>query len=173
MKVGAIRIRPIESLEDVEITRATLLSIEEYEEYKCYILYTNDCWWHPLPGDICYFDNWWLRSPGKYSDRAAVVDDDGSGRDYSSHVVHFDYAIRPALQISNLGDVKVGNKIKFGGKTFTVISPEYALCDTAIGHGAFRKDRNAADANVYEASDVKKFVDKWFEDAVKAAENDA
>ena len=157
MKVGVMRIRPIESLEDAEITGATLLSFEEYEKYKYDILRIDDCWW--------------LRSPSHYSYAAAVVDMTAAATMLVIMLYYDDYAIRPALKISNLEDVEVGDKIKFDGKTFTVISPEYALCDTAIGHGAFRKDSNAADANIYEASDVKKFVDKWFEDAVKAAEN--
>lgn len=134
---------------ELDISGATLLSIEEYKKYKDMI---PEC-----------HGNWWLRSPGYGSSNAAVVFGDGTGSYYGRYVNIDDFAIRPALKISNLVDVRVGDIVKFDGKTFTVISPKYALCDTAIGHGAFRKERNAADANVYEASDVKKFVDEWFE----------
>jgi len=156
MKVGKLGIIPV----DIEITGATLLSLEEYEEYKNNIPLTKD-WW------------WWLRSPGYYSYKATVVYCDGSSDNDGDYVDDDGNVIRPALQISNLGDVEVGDKIKFGGVIFTVISPKYALCDTVIGCGAFREDSEAADANVYEASDVKKFVDEWFANALKAAENDA
>lgn len=152
MKVEITRTRTIVSFEDAEITGATLLSIDEFKEYKDNI---------PL-----LKESWWLRSPG--------VCDCEKAEAYEvryitcvSNVVHSTYVIRPALQVSNLVDVEVGDKIKFDEKFFTVISPEYALCDTIIGRGAFRKDNEAADANDYEASDIKKFVDAWFENAAR------
>lgn len=38
----------------------------------------------------------------------------------------------------------------------------HALCDNIIGKCVFREDWKAKEANEYEASDVKKYVDKWF-----------
>lgn len=84
---------------------------------------------------------------------------------YGSRVNIVNNDVRPALKISNLAlsNLSIKDKFIFSGKTFTVISKDYALCDESIGNCPFRKDWGAKDANVYEASDVKKFVDEWFD----------
>ena len=143
---------------DIEITGATLLSLEEYKEYKDNVTLLSE--------------SWWLRSPGVWNYEKAEAYE-VRYINCVNNIVHSVYAIRPALQISNLGDVEVGDKIKFGGKFFTVISLKYALCDTAIGHGAFREDSKAADANDYNASDIKKFVDEWFEKVTERKEGNS
>lgn len=56
----------------------------------------------------------------------------------------------------------LGDEFKFGGKWFKVISQDLAFCLESIGYCRFRKDYVADDA-----SDVKKFIDKWFEEAMK------
>lgn len=140
----------------MDILGATLLSKEEFKQYEDIIPRTD--------GD------WWLRSPGAFSEYACCVFDYGGyGRyccySYGGSVDRVGVGVRPALIISNLDNAKIGDKVEFEGKAFTVISPEYALCDTFIGKCIFRKDWKAEDANIYEASDVKKFVDDWFEKA--------
>ncbi len=147
-----MRTRTIVSLKDTEITGATLLSVNEFKEYKDNI---------PL-----LRESWWLRSPGVWNYEKAEAYE-VRYINCVNNIVHSVYAIRPALQISNLANVEVGDKIKFGEYTFTIISPKYALCNDIIGYGAFRKDWKAEDANVYEASDVKKIIDDWFTNTVK------
>ena len=143
-----------EEVKDI-VKGITLLSVEEaknlltQEQRKC--KYNNKpCWW-------------WLRSPGSYQYDAAAVSSVGSVNYFGRTVDYDDVCVRPALILSNLksSNLKSGDKFKFGGYTFTVISEEYALCDEAIAEMAFRKDRKAKDANVYEKSDVKKFLDNW------------
>ena len=158
-------ILPFEEVKDC-IEGITLLSAEEAEnllteeQRKCKYKYDNEeCWW-------------WLRSPGMYQDYAAGVDYDGS---VCYRVSNGYGCVRPALKLSTLKssnlksieELGVGERFEFGESTFTVISNKYALCDEAIEEMAFREDRKAKDANVYEKSDVKKFLDNWFRENYK------
>ena len=132
---------------DVDITDITLLSIEEYEECKEYIPHVSH-WW-------------WLRSPGYDSRRAACVYADG-GVHGSGYIVDYDrIAVHPALRISNLESFNLGDKFSLAELEWTVISKDLALCDSMVGATAFREDRQAADANDYDKSDVKKWLEEW------------
>lgn len=132
-------------------TGATLLSVEEAKNVNKEI----------LKADI----DWWLCSPGFDGDYAACVFGDyGSVSDIGNYVED-SYGVRPALEISNLesSGYKIGESVYFGGYSFTIISDTYALCDDMIGECAFRKDSKAKDANKYETSDIKRYVETWFE----------
>jgi len=50
----------------------------------------------------CFY--WWLRSPGKYQDYAAIVFTDGSLGNYHTRVDYGDGAVRPALWINQESD---------------------------------------------------------------------
>ena len=159
-------ILPFEEVKDC-IKGITLLSVEEAgnlltkEQRKC-----------TYNGERCC---WWLRTPGYSQYSAAYVSSDGSVY-FSGNLVDYDRGcVRPALILSNLKssnlksieELGVGEHFEFGGYTFTVISNKYALCDEAIAEMAFREDYEAKDANVYEKSDVKKFLDNWFRENYK------
>ena len=70
--------------------------------------------------------------------------------------------MRPALIVnlesSNLAD---GDKIKYRGYTWTVILGKYALCDSIINKQPYREDRRVDNANDYEKSDIKKYIEDW------------
>ncbi len=134
----------------LEITGVTLLPIEEAREVDEDMLKADQ--------------DWWLGSRGLYDDIAACVyGDDGYVDDYGN-IVLFSFGVRPALKISNLeySSLKIGDSITFGDHDFTILSDRYALCNDIIGECVFRQDWKAKDANEYEASDVKKYVDDWF-----------
>lgn len=127
----------------------TLLSLEEYEELKANI--------PPLD------DHWWLRSPGKSSDTACSAYNMGFCDTTFKTYVNLDVlAARPALIVES-SELKVGDKFQLGNHNFTMISDKYALCDNSVGHCCFRGDKKAGNANDYEASDVKKFIEDWLE----------
>lgn len=153
MKVDKI-IAKIEE-QELNITGATLLSMNEAKL---------------LSPRLLRYDNWWwLRSPGYYQLRAAGVDRGGdvSG---SGYFVNFDYyTVRPALQIENLksSNFEIGDCFIFDGKEFEIVSDTLAFCKEDIGRHCFRNDWKAIDAKDYAASDVKKYVDKWFKAAKK------
>jgi len=68
------------------------------------------------------------------------------------------------LESSNL---KIGDEFTFGGKHFRIISDNLAFCIEDIGLRTFREDWQAENANDYDASDIKKYVDEWFAEALK------
>ena len=159
-------ILPFEEVKDC-IKGITLLSTDEAEnlltkeQRKC--TYNDEACW------------WWLRAPGDDQYSAASVNGGGSVNCIGLYVNDDVDCVRPALILSTLKSSKlksieelgVGERFEFGGYTFTVISNKYALCDEAIAEMAFRKDWKAKDANVYEKSDVKKFLDNWFRENYK------
>lgn len=133
---------------ELDITGITLLSKEEYNEYRNHIPPRN--FW------------WWLRSPYTGSGGSAgCVDDDGDVYDYTVDDTYV--GVSPAL-ICNFesANLIIGDEFKLKGHTWTVISDKYALCNGNIGFRCFREDWKADDANVYETSDVKKFIEKWW-----------
>lgn len=138
------------------IRGVTLLSVEEAEnlltQWERICIYKEYPYW------------WWLRSPGSSEDYAAYVGTDGTI--YRSGVrTDFDNnCVRPVLILSDIGssNLQIGDIFEFGDNNFKIISSKYALCERAIEKCAFRKDSGERGANVYEKSDVKKIVDKWF-----------
>lgn len=132
----------------LHIDGITLLSVDEYRKVKNYI----------KPLDF----NWWFRSPGDNSYHAARVNGVG--------IVYFDgfrvdsyLGVRPALRINlKSSDFQIGDSFRFGAHTWTVITKDYALCDTTICNMPFREDWQAQDANDYEKSDIKKFLKDWY-----------
>ena len=159
-------ILPFEEVKDC-IEGITLLSADEAEN-----LLTQEQRKYKFEGEECW---WWLRSPGSYRNCATYVRQYGSVGYYGNLVCSAYGCVRPALKLStlkpsNLKSIKklgVGERFEFGGYTFTVISNKYALCDEAIAEMAFREDYEAKDSNVYEKSDVKKFLDNWFRENYK------
>ena len=139
-------------LKELDITGATLLSIDEAGKLPEDMRRANDI-------------HWWLRSPSYYDYKAAFVDGERGDVSVDGTFVLESFGVRPALEISDLksSDLQIGDQFNYGGRSFTVISDQYALCDEIIERYPFRKNWKAKDANVYEASDIKKFVDDWFE----------
>ena len=143
---------------NMEITGATLLSSEEYNNYKNRIPHLDK--------------NWWLRSPG-YDDalRAVCVFGDFGFVFNRGDIVYGELGVRPALQINlSSSNLSVGDEFVIGEHKFTVISESYAISNSDIGYYPFRKDSKADNANNYEVSDVKKFVDEWYEELIKEHE---
>ena len=91
----------------------------------------------------------------------------GSGYGSGDYVHSDGICVRPALRILNLASYNLHAKdtIRLAGKRWTVISDDLILCDEIVGNCAFRDDYEAPDANDYEKSDVKKWLENW------AAEN--
>lgn len=130
----------------LDIVGATLLSTDEAEA---------------LPLRLRQYKSWWwLRSSIPYSDLAACVNYDGSVDCFASYIDDDGSDIRPALQIKNFenSNLEIGDILKFENKEFEIISDTLAFCTTDIG-----KHRFDTDHNNYEKSEVKKYVDEWFE----------
>lgn len=146
MKVKWKRI--VEGTCDINIGGITLLSVEEHEACREHVPPFNDIWW--------------LRSPGYNSKYAASVSRNGNA--FSSGInVDYDLAVRPALKLAGLksANLQIGDWFRLFGHDWTVVSDTHALCNDSIGESPFREDYEAEDANNYETSDIKMFVEKW------------
>ena len=137
---------------EVEIKDITLLSIDEYEACKNTVP-SVDGWW-------------WLRSPGYYSNSAASVDRGGGVDDDGNYVDYDHYAVRPAL-VYESNYLQFEDKVKILNYTWTVISKNILLCDDIVGYTCFREDWRVDDANDYEKSDIKKWLENWWKERVK------
>ena len=137
---------------ELEIKGITLLDIDEYESCKD-IAPLSAVWW-------------WLRAPGSISYYAAYVIDFGYV-DYYGDNVSCVGGVRPALIYNPTEIVKVGDKVEVAGYLWTIISDNMMLCDDIIGKSAFEKDWRADDANDYEKSDIKKWIEKWYEENIE------
>ena len=139
---------------NIKILGSTLLSVEEAEN-----LLTKENREYP------HCDWWWLRSPGTGSNRAASVDFDGDVT-YNGDFVDYDnFCVRPALEISNLeaSNLLIGDVFEVGNYKFRVISENLAwMYKQDIGDHRFNDE-----TNVYEQSEIKHFVDDWFESKIK------
>ena len=152
-------IKTTETIE-LEIAEITLLSKEEYEAAKEYIPAVN-AWW-------------WLRSPiANLSMSAGIVDYDG----WVFNFLVDDYnGARPALKIRNLESVnlEIKDQIQLAGYTWTVIADSIILCDQIVGTTTFREDWQSPDANVYEKSDIKAWLEDWAkEEGIRSMSNDS
>lgn len=151
MKVKKIIVSTTEH--DIDITGATLFTIEEAKK---------------LPEKSRKYNKWWwLKSCGSRSFRSSCVYDDGFINEFGEYVNYNCVACRPVLTISNLesSGLKMGDVFEFGGKEFEIISNDKAFCLGDIGISVFNHDWKADDANVYEKSDIKKYIDDWFKNS--------
>lgn len=141
---------------DIKITGATILSKEESETFL-----TKE--------ERVYKNSWWLRSHGYSSNYACSVGNSGTVYSNGSKVDDGSIGVRPALNIdASASNITVGDVFMFGGKEFKVLSPDLAwMHKDDIGKCAFREDWQTNNANDYEASDVKKIVNKWLENVLK------
>ena len=135
---------------ELEINEITLLTVDEAKEL-------GEAQRYMAP-------NWWLRSPGYIDSIAAFVDGEYGYVHVYGVNVSVEFGVRPALKISNLesSDFQIGDEFEFAEYKWTIISEDKALCNDVIGYSAFRKEWRAKDANNYEASDVKKWLEDWW-----------
>lgn len=141
-----IKIKKIITVEqDCYFSGLTLLSKEEYFKNKDHIKLIND-WW-------------WLRSPENHGYGVHRVNSDGS-IDYFGICSTFG-SVRPALVLDS-ANLYVGDKFKLYEHNWTMISERYALCDEPFCSMAFRRYWPAKNANIYDASDIKIYLDnEW------------
>ncbi len=116
-----------------------------------------------LKEDRAYNTNWSLSTPGCCSHYISFVDRYGDVCIDGYYTID-KYAIRPSLNIDiRSTSFKIGDVFLFGGEEFKILAPNVAWMHKAdIGKFAFSNDWQARDTNIYEASDVKKIIDEWF-----------
>lgn len=72
--------------------------------------------------------------------------------------------IRPALRLAGLGssDLVVGDRFRFGGTEFEIVSDDLAFSLVGIPKLFCREDWDMEDGT-YETSVVRRYVDEWLE----------
>lgn len=152
MKMTANHLKVVHEPVEIEIEEITLLTAEEYVDAKDVILHR--------------YESWWLRSPGLCRGRVAYVGIDGGL--YDRNVANYENLyVRPVLKVKDLesSGLEISDRFEIASRLCSVISPRLILFDDFVGKTAFRKDVNAKDANDYEQSDVKKWLEKWAKEA--------
>ena len=76
--------------------------------------------------------------------------------------VDYVFSVIPCL-ILNDSTLPLGTKITYAGEIFTVLRNRIAFCDKAIAKMPFNRDYLALKPNDYLSSDVKLWIDKWFD----------
>lgn len=134
---------------ELEIEEVTLLSVDEATRTPERLLKNEDYWW--------------LRSPGDNAVRAACVNGIFSYVDSLGCPVRGTLGVRPALRVKDLSslNLKTGAVVSINGRDYYVIPGDTLLSKECIDECPFREDWRATDANVYEKSDVKKYLDDW------------
>ena len=134
---------------NVLITDATLLTVSEAKKIK--------------KDDRAHHQWWWLRSPGTRNCDVAYVRRDGTispdGRFAEDAVTT---CVRPALIIKTTF-FEIGDTFEINGYHFKMITKNRAwLYSEDLGNFIFNKG-----TNIYEDSEIKQFVDNWFEKEIK------
>ena len=143
----------------IEVTDISILSVEEYRVAEDNIPPLNEYWW--------------LRSPGNYGSVAACVCPDGNVGVFGSRIIDDSVGVRPTLRIHPKSvNLQIGDKVRFYGRIWTYIAKGILLCDEIICRMPFRGDGQADDANDYEKSDIKAYLDTWFRDYVKREDSE-
>jgi len=125
----------------MNISEVTLLSKEEYINYKRFIPEVDLWWWLQTPCDETY---------------VYVV---FAGMDISAYNAGYTCgAVRPVLKISNL-NMQPGERFELVDYTWTVISPDTAICNKCVGFSPYQKQ--AHDLSNYENSDIRVWLDNW------------
>ena len=122
-------------------SHADLLTVEEAEK---------------VPQKLRKHTRWWWLKTDSGSLRAPSVFDAGDIC-RNGDFIENGAAVRPALRITGIGDYRVGSLFKFGGKWFQIVDDDIAFCLSNIG--IERYDINSSN---YEKSEIKRFVDNWF-----------
>ena len=137
----------------IDVKEITLLTLAEYEAYKEYIPRSFD-------------GAWWLRTPAKkpkYAkkphmclvDYKALVD---------TRPIAESCGVRPAM-VFEADQIEVGDNFELLDRGWTVIADGLAICDQVVYHSEFQGVWNEADADCYETSRVKNYLDRWLADA--------
>lgn len=123
----------------------------------------------PIPKNILELhdgsSDYWLSTAGRRGYNYAMTVDSCTGvLNAPGYFVNASYAIRPVLIVSNLMPrYAIGDTVKFGDSdlTYTVISKNKVLADFSLGQMPFQRAYAVEDANDFEKSDIKEWLEYW------------
>lgn len=115
-----------------------------------------------------YIDNacwWWLRSPGYNSEFAAVVDASGAV-DVDGDFVDNDHnAVRPVIRVTDLNDMEETDDgyIRYLGTKWVNITDYTGVVCLLKKKCLKNPHRFDAESNDYEKSEIKKYLEDWYQ----------
>jgi len=147
--------------------------VEVIEETKMPIQYVKNVTLLSIKGVILfprqvrtYGGWWWLRSPGVSQTQASGVNAFGTIDPFGDDVDDDSVCVRPALIIDPIPSyLKSGDIIKIFGKEWVFYNGGALLMDGTLIKMSFNKTPQKG--NDYETSDIKKYLDHWFDQSKK------
>lgn len=123
----------------------------------------------PIPKNILELHDgsseYWLSTAGTRNYNYVMTVTSDTGKIFvPGDFVDASCAIRPVLIVSNLmSRYSIGDTVEFGDSdlTYTVISKNKVLANFSLGQMPFRRAYAAGDANDYEKSDIKEWLEYW------------
>ena len=112
------------------------------------------------------FNPYWLKNPGRYEYNTTAACVHGAGEiSEEGFLITAELRVRPVLYVSGLTeyDVIPYDELKLFNRVWIAIPENTLLLKCSLGTYCFRKDYMVDDANEYEASDIKKYLDGWLE----------
>lgn len=140
----------------VKVTGVTVISLEEWNAYQDKIPVFRDWFWTRTPKGIHgYFeDHIEFVEPLIYvvKDDKTIISCDACGDD-----IFF----RPVLLLDS-HNLKYGDKLVYNNMSYTVITPEWAICDWSNIELVWSEEDNLEDAVNWNKSDLRQFCDKYY-----------
>lgn len=146
------------SIPQNDIKEITLLSVDEAEKIPKWILATGDWWWTRSPGFPSSI------VPNNNSNGVVWVYIDGYVIEFGHNVNDDTLAVRPALRISNLPNLKIGDIVECLDMNWYYVGDDLILAVDSIGKHYFNYDKNKPNANIFEGSDIQKYLQDWLEE---------
>ena len=140
---------------DIDILHISILNKEEYLKYK-------DAIPSIIGDDNSWEYSWWLKTSDDSPYGVYCVYDNN----INAKNVEISSGIRPILIIRKNPNILVGDKIEIAGKSWTVISNKYLLCDSFLDKLPFYKDCKSKYAKNWNKSEVKKYIVDWYKNNI-------
>jgi hypothetical protein len=110
---------------------------------------------------------WWLRSPGRASKDAAVVDASGAVNELGNYVIDDILAVRPVIRVTdeNIDDMEeIGDGyIRYLGTKWIDITDYIGTVCLLKKKCLKRPHRFDSASNDYEKSEIKEYIESWYQ----------
>lgn len=141
----------------VKVTGVTVISLDEWNSYQDKIPVFDDWFWTRTPKGVHSFyddDNEILEEPLIY-----VVEYDQTI--VTCNAWRNDCSFRPVLLLDS-PNLKCGDKLVYNNMPYTVITPEWAICDWTDIDIIWSEEDDEEDALNWNKSYLRQFCDKYY-----------
>ena len=140
----------------VKVTGVTVISLDEWNAYQDKIPVFRDWFWTCTPKGIHSF----------YEDDKEIIDPLIYVVEYDQTIVtcnawRNDCSFRPVLLLDS-PNLKCGDKLVYNNMPYTVITPEWAICNWTDIDTVWSEEDDPEDAVNWNKSYVRQFCDKYY-----------